>query len=212
MAGETAHSTSAAVLRPDTTASQLARLAQDADPRMRAQVAAHPNTPADLLGQLAVEFPAEVLSNPALPLLRLAHPNLLKDWPDAALLALLKLPSAPDWLRYHAAKSSPVEVQVALTTHPHLTPAEITQLAQHPAWLVRARIAARTDVPAELLDTLAHDLDYGVRLAVASRRDLPAQSVETLRRDPSRFVRQVLEQTQRAGLTAFLLMLCLFPA
>ena len=211
MAGETEHPTRPAVLAANSTAPQLARLAEQADAAVRAEVAAHPNTPAELLGQLAAEFPAEVLGNPALPLLRLAHPNLLKDWPDAALLALLKLPQVPDWLRHHAAKSSSVEVQVALAMHPDLTPAEINQLAQHSAWLVRARIAARNDLDAELLNHLTNDPDYGVRLAIASRQDLPAQSVETLRRDPSRFVRQVVQQTQRASLTAFLFMLCLLP-
>ena len=99
MAGKTEHSTRTAVLKPDSTASELARLANHEDADIRAGVAAHPNTPAELLGELAAEFPSEVMSNLALPLLRLAHPNLLKDWPDAALLALLRLPQAPDWLR-----------------------------------------------------------------------------------------------------------------
>lgn len=211
MAGETEHPTPTAVLREHGTATELARLAHHEEADIRAGVAAHPNTPAELLGQLAAEFPAEVLENPALPLLRLAHPNLLKDWPDSSLLALLKLPQAPDWVRHHTAKSSSVEVHVALATHPHLNPAEVRQLAQHPAWLVRARIAARNDLDAELLKTFTLDPDYGVRLAVASRQDLPASSVETLCRDSSRFVRQVALQTQRASLTAFLYLLCLFP-
>lgn len=214
MAGETDHSPAAAVLsapglRPEATAAELSLLATHDDALVRAAVAAHPNTPAPLLGKLAAEFPAQVLRNPALALLRLAHPRLLHSWPDEALLALLRLPEAPDWLRHHAAKSSAVEVQVALATHPGLSQAEIERLVTHPAWLVRARLAARTDLSAALLAHLTSDPDYGVRLAVASRPDLPESSIATLRHDPSRFVRQVLEQTLRSGLAAFLFLLCL---
>ncbi|WP_135228243.1 hypothetical protein [Deinococcus fonticola] len=211
MAGETEHSPEPTVLRPGSTASELSFLAVHGDAPVRAAVAAHPNTPAELLGQLAAEFPAEVLGNLAWPLLRLAQPNLLKAWPEAAVIALLRLPQAPEWFRHHAAKSDSLELQVALARHPALSPAEIDQLARHSAWVVRARIAARTDVSAELLHTLAHDPDYGVRLALASRSDLPASSVAALRRDPSHFVRQVIEQTQRASLSALLFLLCLWP-
>lgn len=201
MAGETEPSRTAAVLaafNPKTTAAELEALALQRDPAARAGVAAHPNTPAPVLAQLARDYPAEVLSNPALLLLRLAHPRMLQSWPHDSLLALIRQPSAPDWVRQHALRSGNTELLVALASHPTLTPEEFTQLSTHPAWLVRARIAARHDLTPDTLHHFAQDPDYGVRLALASRADLPAQSVELLRGDPSRFVRQVLEQTHAA--------------
>lgn len=185
----------------EATADELVVLSYTHDAAVRAAVAGHPNTPAFLLARLAPEFPCEVLGNPALPLLRLAQPQLLSRWPREALLALLGLPDPPEWLRRQARASAHVEVQVALAELPSLSRSEIAALAQHPAWLVRARIAARADLPAELLRDLTRDTAYGVRLALAYRPDLPPSSAEQLRHDPSRFVRQVLERSgqQRAS-------------
>jgi len=159
-------------------------------------VARHPNTPAPVLGALTPEFPQEVLANPALPLLRLADPHLLRGWPDAAFHALLRRPDIPAWVRTHLIRHGQTELLIPLAQHAALTEAEILTLARHAAWLVRARIAARPALPPDLLAALATDPDYGVRLAVASRPSLPEDVARTLREDPSRFVRQVLGQTQ----------------
>lgn len=198
MAGEIEYPTATPVLNPlnpTTTAKELEILAGHEGAAVRAAVAAHPNTPAATLGHLAAEFPTEVLGNPALPLLRLAHTRLLSTWPREGLLRLLQQEAAPAWLRRFALHSQYVEVQVALASHPALTEQELAQLAKHSAWLVRARIAARPALSREMLAQLTHDPDYGVRLALATREDLPPSSVEILRRDSSRFVRQVLEQS-----------------
>ncbi|WP_155864565.1 hypothetical protein [Deinococcus ficus] len=195
MAGETEHSPRPPVLTARSTADELASLSLSADPAVRAAVAVHPNTTPYILGTLAADFPAEVLRNPALPLLRLANPRFMTGWPQAGLIALVRHPDAPAWLRALALTHPRTEYQVAVASHPALTAAERAQLAAHPAWLVRARIAARPDTPPDLLDAFAHDPDYGVRLAAASRPDLPERSVAALLSDPSRLVQQVMRQT-----------------
>lgn len=186
-------------LAPQTGAEELTRLSGHDDVALRAAVAAHPNTPAAVLRDLAPQFPGEVLGNPALPLLRLAQPRLVQDWPRETLLRLIRHELAPHWLRRFALSQSRSEFQVALASNALLNDDELRALAAHAAWQVRAKIAARPDLPPTVLDALSTDADYGVRLYVAARRDLPLASVERLRRDPSVFVRQVLEQTQRAS-------------
>lgn len=185
-------------LAPQVGAEELIRLSAQDEVAVRAAVAAHPNTPAPVLRDLAPDFPGEVLGNPALPLLRLAQPRLVHDWPRDTLLRLIRHELAPDWLRRFAVAHARAEFQVALASNTVLSDAEVTELAAHGAWQVRAKIAARPGLPPTVLAALGADADYGVRLYVAARRDLPQTSVERLRRDPSLFVRQVLEQTQRA--------------
>ncbi|WP_168734872.1 hypothetical protein [Deinococcus sp. KSM4-11] len=197
------------VLTPDTPAAHLERYATHEDAGVRAAVAAHPNTPPDVLRALAPDFPGEVLGNPGLPLLRLAHPRLILDWPRDTQLILIRQEQAPRWLRRFAMTHAQADFQVALATNPQLEAEDVATLVQHNAWQVRARIASRPNLPATLIDTLAADPDYGVRMYIAARADLPESGIARLRRDSSVFVRQVLEQTQRAGLAAFFLGLCL---
>ncbi|MBZ9712649.1 variant leucine-rich repeat-containing protein [Deinococcus multiflagellatus] len=213
MAGEAEHSGPPAVLTlaPGTTAAELERLAQGAPPELRAAIAAHPNTPPALLEDLAATFPAQVLANPALPLLRLAHPRLLLDVPLHTLLRLLSQPDAPSWLLRHALIASAIEIQAAAAAHPALTAHQIDQMVGHPAWQVRARIAARPELPPALIARLAGDADYGVRMYIAARTDLPPVVAQQLAADPSVFVRQVLVRAQQSGLAAFVLGLCLLP-
>ncbi len=194
MAGETESFPSSALLAPELTAAQLTLLAEHSSSRTRAAVAAHPNTPAAVLGPLAADHPAEVLGNPALKLLRLAQPGLLERWPSDAVLALVAQPQAPDWLRRHALAHADTRFQVAVAAHPALNAEEIHQLVRHPLWKVRARVAARPDLSPEVLGALLGDGDYGVRLVLAARADLHPQAVEVLRRDISLLVRQAVAQ------------------
>ncbi|WP_162176641.1 hypothetical protein [Deinococcus frigens] len=178
----------------ELTAAQLTLLAEQSPPEVRAAVAAHPNTSAAVLGRLATDYPAEVLSNPALSLLRLAHPGLLEGWPVDAVSNLVAQPQAPDWLRRYALAHPDARFQVAVAGHPELSATELELLARHPIWQVRARVAARTDLPPQWLATLVSDPDYGVRLVLAARADLPTPVLEILEKDSSLLIRQALTQ------------------
>ncbi len=194
MAGETGPSPHATVLAPELTAAQLTMLSEQPSPEIRAAVAGHPNTPAALLGRLAADYPAQVLGNSALSLLRLAHPGLLEGWPTDTVLNLVAQPQAPDWLRRYALAHADPRFQVAVAGHPVLTLEEVRQLARHTLWKVRARVAARPDLSLELLTLLLGDPDYGVRLVLAARADLPPDATERLSRDASLLVRQAMRQ------------------
>ncbi|MBZ9751027.1 hypothetical protein K7W42_09150 [Deinococcus sp. HMF7604] len=198
-------------LAPDLTAAQLEQLAETAEKPTRALIAAHPNTPPALLERLAADHPAEVLGNPALPLLRLAHPRLLLDVPLHVLLRLLAQLDAPAWLLRHALIASAIEIQAAAAAHPALNERQVEWLARHPAWQVRARIAARPELSARWIEHLAADADYGVRMYIASRANLPAPVAGQLAADPSPFVRQVLARAQQTALAVWLVTLCALP-
>ncbi|WP_254843175.1 hypothetical protein [Deinococcus marmoris] len=169
-------------------------LSEQLSPELRAAVAGHPNTPAAVLGRLAADYPAQVLGNPALSLLRLAHPGLLEGWPTDTVLNLVARPQAPDWLRRYALAHADSRFQVAVAGHPALTLDEVRQLARHTVWKVRARVAARPDLSLELLTLLLGDPDYGVRLVLAARANLPPDAAERLGQDASLLVRQAMRQ------------------
>lgn len=179
-------------LDPHLSAAELTRLATSPDVPTRRAVAAHPNTPAPVLGRLGAEFPDEVLANAALPLLRLAEPGLLQSWPPATLERLVTAAEAPDWLLTLAAQHAKIDVQLAAVTRPALPPAALSALAESPFWTIREYVARKPDLPPEVLRRLALDADYGVRLTVAGRADLPPDLRETLRRDPHPLVQAVI--------------------
>lgn len=182
-----------APLAPDTPAAELVKLAYSPERGVRQQVAAHPNTPAAVLGQLGAEFPSEVLHNPALPLLRLAQPGLMAGWRPRTLEAMTAQPDAPEWLLRLAATHSIIDVQLACVTHPALSADVLSSLAQSPFWTIREYVARKPKLPPELLETLANDLDYGVRITVAGREDLPPGPLKKLQHDTHPLVRAVLK-------------------
>ncbi|WP_341765382.1 hypothetical protein [Deinococcus radiodurans] len=111
-----------AATSPRAPADVLSGLSAHPDARVRAQVALNPNTPAEVLGLLAAQFPREVLSNPGLPLLRLARPGLLGSFPAEGVTALLALPDAPGWVVDSALRHEDYGVRTALAARPGLSP------------------------------------------------------------------------------------------
>ncbi|MGX9685616.1 hypothetical protein ACTQ9L_00470 [Deinococcus wulumuqiensis] len=180
------------MLGPHIAAAELSRLAHSPDAAVRAAVAAHPNTPPPVLAELGAEFPAEVLGNPALPLLRLAQPGLLAGWPAHTLEALTTVPGAPDWLLRLAAAHEKIDVQLAAVTRSELPGDVLERLSRSPFWTIREYVARKPQLPPGVLAHLARDLDYGVRLTVANRPGLPPDLRHLLRRDPHPLVQAVI--------------------
>jgi hypothetical protein len=88
------------VAKNDRTNPELLReLATFKDARICQNIASNPNTPKDILFELAKEFPEEFLSNPILPLLWLENPDFAKDMPWYTISALLDCEKTPKKLR-----------------------------------------------------------------------------------------------------------------
>lgn len=140
---------------------------------------------------LGETYPAAVLSNPALPLLRLAEPGSIAAWPPATLAAMAGCPEAPLWLLRQALVGGRPEVARIVAAHPHLDGSLFQVLALSPWWSVRA---AHPHLPVPLVQRLAADSDYGVRQVVAKRADLPADLLAGLGRDPHLLVRRAVQR------------------
>ncbi|BAZ40865.1 hypothetical protein NIES4101_68260 [Calothrix sp. NIES-4101] len=81
----------------------LTELAGHEDIQVRQAVAGNPNTPTDVLLQLAEEFPQEFVKNPVLPLLQLENPEFHKLIPYSVIQNILACEGAPqEWLRLFA--------------------------------------------------------------------------------------------------------------
>lgn len=170
---------------PNATAEQLTRLAREPSPQVRGAVARHPNTPAEVLGQLAADFPEAVIANPALPLLRLAQMNQIQSWSGRTLARLAAVDAAPEWLRH-----SDPQAQWAVAGRAQLSPERLRQLATWREWQLRAAVAQHPGLPADLLGALAADSDYGVRLSLAAHPALPPEVLKKLQQDPHPLVRR----------------------
>ena len=175
---------------PSATAEELTRLSRQPSKELREAVARHPNTPAEVLGQLAADVPAAVLNNPALPLLRLAQMAQIQAWSGLALARLTALDAAPEWLQELAMRHPDPQAQWAVAGRVSLSAARLRQLATRREWQLRAAVAPHPDLPADLLPALAVDSDYGVRLSLAARADLPPEVLKVLQRDPHALVRR----------------------
>lgn len=184
---------------PSATAEELTRLSRRAALPIREAVARHPNTPAEVLGQLAADFPEAVIGNPALPLLRLAQPKEIQSWSGLALSRLSAVEAAPEWIQELAMRHPDPQAQWAVAGRAQLSPERLRQLAGRREWQLRSAVAPHPDLPADLWPVLAADPDYGVRLSLAARTDLPPEVLKVLHHDPHPLVRRRL---QRASLKA----------
>ena len=174
-------------------AASLLHLARTGTPQVQAAVASHPNAPAWLLGELGEQWPAEVLSNPALPLLRLADPQLLRHWPARTVERLTAQPDAPPWLLRQAASHPVIDVQLATVVHPDLPEDVLDTLGTSPFWTIREYVARKPALSPALLQALARDVDYSVRLTVAGCPDLPQAVRHDLGRDAHPLVRAIIQ-------------------
>ena len=105
-------------LNPSTSPEFLRKLGSCNDAIARKNVAANPNTPIDLLWNLGIQFPKQVIDNPIFSLLWLENPNLLQEIPTNTLVSLLKCETIPISILEQVANQSDEELQMAITMNP----------------------------------------------------------------------------------------------
>jgi hypothetical protein len=90
----------------NTPPETLKILGSSKDDTTRKYVAGNPNTPLEVFGKLAMQFPKEVLNNPLLPILLMSDASFLEQFPSASLKNMLKRPEMPlDFLEWAAQNS-----------------------------------------------------------------------------------------------------------
>jgi hypothetical protein len=99
---------------PSASGELLAKLSHSKDKATRARVTANPATPPADLVRLGQQFPKEFLKNPALDLLMLENPALLREAPASLLVRLLKSDSCPAEFLAWASAHPEEQVQLAV--------------------------------------------------------------------------------------------------
>ncbi|MBF2066695.1 MAG: HEAT repeat domain-containing protein [Calothrix sp. C42_A2020_038] len=106
----------------------LQQLAKSEDDETRKAVASNPNTPTEILFQLGVEFPYELLENPVFSLLLLENPNLFQELPEHTQASLLKLEVIPDTFLQWALTHKRPKTMFAVAMNPKLSKSDLCKL------------------------------------------------------------------------------------
>lgn len=196
------------------------QLAQDQDVQVREQVAGNPNTPWQILEQLAWEFPHAVLHNPVGPLQLLAHPEQIST-NGAFRETLLREAAIPslwwNWLKSHPTLSKSPTMWLHIqhageTAHPFGMPQEddegtllilvelltaaCTQGGSLPACTSKT-LAGQVETGCEQLinvhlQWLAQSADQEVRRRVAKHPHVPVEILHRLAKDTDWRVREAV--------------------
>ena len=192
----------------DATAApdDLRTLARDMNPRVRQQVVHNPGTPPDSLMQLAIDYPADVLNNPALPVHIASDPALLGALPYDAIDPLLQENALPaHWILAIARRDYYLssETRLLMARHPNTPAAALRELAasvnQFQTELARA-LPMHPACPADVLQTLATHADASVRVEVARHDSTPPSCLPLLLSDADTHVRRAVQTHPQAPL------------
>lgn len=150
---------------PNTPDDMLEELAVDGDVFIRESVTRHPSRPAALIDRLVAAGSAPDMQGYGEP-----DPCVFPD-------ELVALSHLGPWARRVAAR------------HPNMPPQRLAQLAKDPDPDVRQAVAQHPATPDQPLSALARDPAAKVRWALVNRAALPGEAVRTLSRDPAAAVR-----------------------
>ena len=113
---------------PAASGALLRQLGSHADATVRKWVASHPATPTEVLLALGQQFPEQLLANPILDFLFLENPDLLSDFPDSTIRALMKRRSTPEAILRFGAQSRDEATQLAVVQNPSSTEDLLTSI------------------------------------------------------------------------------------
>jgi len=100
-----------------TPGSLLAELSEHADRAVRRRVVRNPATPAEVAARAGSEFPDDLLDNPAFDLYMIEQPDLLTEFGEATLRALLKRDRCPTSFFSYAAEMGDPATALALLSN-----------------------------------------------------------------------------------------------
>lgn len=154
--------------------------------------ASNPNSPLDVLGQAAEDFPEAVFANPVIPLLNLGQPDWLDRINSFYRKKLIQLGAQ----HLSCTPNAKEETLEAFSESPNVTPAQLAVLALSSHEHIRRRMACHARTPAATLEHLARDPDEPVRAGAACHPNTPSVALERLVTDPSFHVRVTMAEGQ----------------
>ncbi len=119
-------------LHPNANPDLLAKLAQSPDKPTRRNVTLNPQTPKEVLLQLAPTFAGEFFLNPAFDFLLMEDPNLLFSLPVGVMKNILKRDDCPFPLLNWASKYGDKSHQLAAVSRTDLTKEMLQRIANGP--------------------------------------------------------------------------------
>ncbi len=145
-------------------------------------VAGNPNTPTDVLLNLAELFPQQLLLNPVFLLLLLENPNLPVEISYWTLLKLLDQLEIPELFLANAANHRNSEILYAIARHPKTPITILEQIATRSKQDSRLGIciAKRRDVTENILLKLTEHKSVTVRLYLAKHPKTPSSVLSKL--------------------------------
>lgn len=200
---------------PSTNPNLLRKLGLSEDRDIRERVATNPNTPIEVLLELGIQFPEQVLSNPVLLLLLLENLNLIEQMPSATLIRIkIALhPKTPVHILEQLAQDENYSVREAVIENPNLPKSVLEQVLLQDnkikylqlkpeglpivltkytknhdfPWSVIALLHPK--IPQEILEEKALSFHWLERYAVTKNINTPKDWLELLAQDVNRIVR-----------------------
>ncbi|WP_426039685.1 hypothetical protein [Brevundimonas sp. DC300-4] len=147
----------------------LDTLSEHQDKAIRKRVVRNPATLAKTVAKAGGEFPSDLLDNPAFDLYLIEQPDMLTDFGEATLRALLKRENCPAGFFAYAAKRGDTVTRLTLLMNPAATTEAIEIVRKNgdrsynnPAWAPSGALIEACD----LHRSSAGDLDWRARLTV----------------------------------------------
>ena len=152
----------------------LAELAKSKDKEILRLVAGNPNTPAEILEKLSVEFADTVVANPIFDLLLLENPES-----KFVLLSLARASTTSVEKLAELANYSDRDIREAVVIN-NKTPVDIVNSIFNKDISIKESVAKNPNASEKLLCSLAKDNNYNVLYAIAQRKCLSEKIVKIL--------------------------------
>ena len=193
----------------NTNAAQLRELANNIkDLAVLIAIAKNPNTPPDLLIELAYykKWFNEIGNNPALELILIESPGLIEDiyykiifddYTGDYYIYNYKYFPLQTWFLELGLNHPNFEIRAVVAAESENTPLSyLEKLAQDENSYVRASVAKNINTSVSLLEKLAEDENHLVKEAVAENTNSPISVLEKLAQDENSYVRVLVAANQ----------------
>jgi len=180
----------------NTPAEKLRSLSKIEDKEILAAIAKNPNSPPDLLIDLAGEYLDEIELNPALDLILLEYPNFISDifYEHCSdidnSVKKITFPSTklPNWVSNFGLNHSDPQIRSFIARNEYTPVTYLEQLANDEDSEVRESITENDYAPIHILEKLADDEDDYIRYCLAQYKNIP-EILEKLAKDRSVLIR-----------------------
>jgi Leucine rich repeat variant len=183
---------------PETEPQRLMELVGMNDPEISATVARHPRISPEIIENLLLLFPDEVLANPASAEIDRANPEFFRRIFSQAehLVKTGKFP--PAWQNKLLQDPEPL-IRSAIAANPHLDPTAIQNCLHSEDRALRQGLAENSALGLTDLEDLSYDPDSLVRLAIAKNQHLYPNALERLAQDSVATVRAAVAGNGRTA-------------